>query len=148
MGILIFLVGFMMCGFIVYSILMYTIWKIARGESIGEWTISRKKTFEPYYYRSYTSYTRPNYTPRYDNVINPTPNPVYLSSEADGICDIFEEFLTKYDIKIPCEDAGEEKEREEGGNAAIYGMAYGDLQEEVEQYLRSMAESMDRRGWK
>lgn len=144
MGILIFLVGFMLCGFIVYSLIMYTIWKIARDESIGEWTISRKKTFEPYCYRSYNSYTRP----RYDNVINPAPKPVYISSEADGICDIFEEFLTKYNIKIPCEDAVEEKEREEGGNAAIYGMAYGDLQEEVEVYLRSMAESIDRRGWK
>lgn len=143
MGLLIFLVGFMLCGFIVYSFITYTIWKVVRGESIGEWTISRGKKYEPYYYR-YTSYMRP----RYDNVINPTPNPVYLSSEADGICDIFEEFLNKYNIKIPCEDAGEEKEREAGGNAAIYGMVYGDLQEEVEVYLRSMAESIDRRGWK
>lgn len=146
MGLLIFLVGFMLCGFIVYSVLMHTIWKIVRGEDIGEWTISRGKKYEPYYYR-YTSYTRPNYTPRYDNVINPTPNPVYLSSEADGICDIFGEFLTKYNIKIPC-DPDEEIEREEGGNAAIYGMAYADLQEDVEQYLRSMAGSIDRRGWK
>lgn len=143
MGLLIFLVGFMLCGFIVYSVLMYTIWKVAKGESFGGWTISCKKKCEPYYY---SSYTRPNYLkkPYMDYCVNP----VYLSSEADGICDIFEEFLTKYDIKIPCEDAGEEKEREEGGNAAIYGMAYGDLQEEVEQYLRNMVNSINERGWK
>ena len=141
MGLLIFLVGFMLCGFIVYSLIMYTVCKVIKDESIGEWRIHRIKTYEPYY-----RYTTTNYSPK--PYVNYCVNPVYLSSEADGICDIFEEFLNKYDIKIPCEDAGEEKEREEDGNAAIYGMAYGDLQEEVEQYLRSMAESMDRRGWK
>ena len=144
MGLLIFLVGFMLCGFIVYSLIIYAIWKVAKGENIGEWIIRRKKAYEPYY----RSYTMPKYfeKPYINYCVN--VNPVYLSSEADGICDIFEEFLTKYDIKIPCEDAGEEKEREEGGNAAIYGMAYGDLQEEVEQYLRSMVNSINERGWK
>ena len=142
MGLLIFLVGFMLCGFIVYSLFTYGIWKIVRGEDIGEWTISRGKKYEPHYH----SFTMTNYSAK--PYINYCVNPVYLSSEADGICDIFEEFLNKYNIKIPCEDAGEEKEREEGGNATIYGMAYGDLQEEVEHYLRSMVASIDKRGWK
>ena len=152
MGIIIFLVGFMLCGFIMYGVFTHVVWKALREEDIHGITLKFDKSI-----RTPHSYTE-NYIPvkpiTYRNIfknrndINTDKPPVYITSEADGIVDIFEEFLDRYDIKIPSADAEEEKERsEEENSAAIYGMAYGDLQDDIEMYLRKMVENINERGY-
>lgn len=157
MGVLMFLFGFMVCGFIFYGIFTYVVWKTLRNEDICgikidfTWPKESKGSYaknRSYDYRlPYGSYYVPKYHEFDKSKILDPKNPVYIDSEADGILDIFEAFLSEFGIKIPCEDNGEEIERAENGNTAIYGMAYCDLQNDVEEYLRKIVENISERGW-
>lgn len=51
-----------------------------------------------------------------------------------NICDIVSDFLYDKGIWIPCDDAEEEKERNE--DVALYGTEFFDLVDEIETYLR------------
>ena len=152
MGVLIFLLGFMLCGFIAYGIFTYAVWKALRSEDIKGIKIDFERPRKSYEYipakiPPYYTYYTPKYHEFDKSKTWESKNPVFISSEADGVLDIFEEFLDKYEIKIPCDDDVEEQDRLNGGNAAIYGIAYGDLQSDVEEYLRSMVENISERGW-
>ena len=150
MGVLIFLLGFMLCGFIAYGIFTYEVYKFMKGEDICGVKIefTRPKTYEyipakiPPYYTYYT----PKYHEFDKSKTWESKNPVFISTEADGILDIFEEFLDKYEIKVPC-DKDEEQDRINGGNPALYGTAYYDLSSDIEEYLRTMVENISERGW-
>ena len=152
MGVFIFLLGFMLCGFIAYGIFTYAVYKFMKEEDICGVKIDftrPKKSYE--YIPAKIPPTYSYYTPQYHTFDKSktweSKNPVFISTEADGILDIFEEFLDGYNIKIPCDDAVEEQDRIAGGNAAIYGIAYGNLQSDVEEYLRAMVENISERGW-
>ena len=55
---------------------------------------------------------------------------------ATEIVALFEGFLDKKGIEIPCEDAVEQKDRYDGNNAAkLYGMEYFNLVSEVQSLL-------------
>ena len=151
MGVLIFLLGFMLCGFIAYGIFTYVVYKFMRGEDICGVKIDftrPKKSYE--YIPAKIPPTYSYYTPKYHEFDKSktweSKNPVFISSEADGILDIFEEFLDKYEIKVPC-DKDEEQDRINGGNPALYGTAYYDLSSDVETYLRDMVNAINERGW-
>ena len=62
-------------------------------------------------------------------------NTIYTHDMAMDILEIFENMLDRFDISIPSEDPGEQKEREENGGARIYGTEYSDLHDEVESLL-------------
>ena len=150
MGVIIFLVGFMLCGFIMYGVFTHVTWKALREEDIKGVKIEftgHKKSYEyvpakiPPYYTYYTEYHEFDKSKTWES-----KNPVFISSEADGILDIFEEFLDKYEIKVPC-DKDDEQDRINGGNPALYGTAYYDLSSDVETYLRDMVNSINERGW-
>lgn len=152
MGVLIFLLGFMLCGFIAYGLFTYVVYKAIKNESVNgvkiEFTWPRKSyEYIPAKIPPRYSYYTPKYHEFDKSKTWESKNPVFISSEADGILDIFEEFLDGYNIKIPCDDAVEEQDRIAGGNAAIYGIAYGNLQSDVEEYLRTMVENINERGW-
>lgn len=55
---------------------------------------------------------------------------------ATDIVDLFDKFLAKKDIKVPCSDSDEEAERQIYGNYdCLYGMEYWNLVDQVEQLL-------------
>ena len=55
---------------------------------------------------------------------------------AADIVDLFDEFLAKKNIEVPCSDPDEEAERHNDGNCAcLYGMEYWGLVDLVEQIL-------------
>lgn len=147
MGVLIFLLGFMLCGFIAYGIFTYAVYKFMKGEDICGVEIEFTR---PRYIPAKIPPTYSYYTPTYHKFDKSktleSKNPVFISTEADGILDIFEEFLDKYEIKVPC-DKDEEQDRINGGNPALYGTAYYDLSSDVETYLRDMVNAINERGW-
>ena len=63
---------------------------------------------------------------------------IYTRNIAAEILDMFDDVLTAHGIKVPSE---EDDQRGEGNDAAIYGMVYWKLLDDVE---RIVAESADR----
>lgn len=59
------------------------------------------------------------------------------------IIEIFEDFLEKYDVRIPASDAEmlEDYDSTEENSARIYGMVCGDLENDLLNYFESLKES-------
>lgn len=129
MGILLFIVGFMLCGFILYSIFVFAVWRILCSEDICGFDVKLKRkgiiydarqrpVYTPYNYQTYRHY---GYS---DHAI------------AVSAVDTFDDFLREKGIKIPCKDENEEAERTEDNDAALYGTEYSELVDEVEALLK------------
>ena len=128
MGSLLFLFGFMMCGFILYSIFVLAVWRILCSEDICGFEVKLKRKGIIYDARSRPVYTPYNYQ---------TYGHYGYSNHAIAVSavDAFDDFLREKDIKVPCEDENEEAERTEDNDAAIYGTEYSNLVDKIEQRL-------------
>lgn len=134
MGILLFIVGFMLCGFILYSIFVFAVWKVLRNEEICGFDVVLRHKKRTFYGDLYNA--RPAYRPYY------TYTPPYkehaYSDRAIAISAVeaFDDFLREKGIKIPCADETEEAERTEDNDAALYGSEYSELVDEIEALLK------------
>ena len=63
---------------------------------------------------------------------------IYTHNYAAEILDLFDDILNRHGIKVPSE---EDDERGEDNDAALYGMVYGNLLEDVENILIGLARS-------
>lgn len=60
-------------------------------------------------------------------------NPVQTHKLCANIMEIFDDFLNQHNIRIPCKDKYEEKEREPDNIAALYGTEYNTLFDRIEE---------------
>jgi len=68
---------------------------------------------------------------------------IYTHNLATDIVDIFEEFLQRKGIEIPCEFESEEAERHDCDNdAKLYGSEYSELLEDTEGYLMELFDEL------
>ena len=65
---------------------------------------------------------------------------VKLRPYAFDICELFEDILDKHNITIPDED---DDQREPDNCARLYGMTYGNLEDEVVNVLCKFASEID-----
>ena len=129
MNILLFIVGFMLCGFILYSIFVFAVWRIICSEDICGFDVKLKRKGIIYDARSRPVYTPYNYqTYRYSGYSD--------HAVAVSVVDTFDDFLREKGIKIPCKDENEEAERTEDNDAALYGTEYSELVDEIENLLK------------
>lgn len=66
-------------------------------------------------------------------------NKIYTHDEAARILDMFEEVLSRYDIRVP---SPEDDEREEDNMVGLYGTVYSELLDDIEFRLCHIIEEI------
>lgn len=66
---------------------------------------------------------------------------IYTHDEAARIIDMFEEILSRYDIKVP---SPEDDDRDPEDDIGLYGSVYSDLLDDVEWRLKAIIEVAQR----
>jgi len=130
MGVLLFLFGFMLCGFILYSIFVFLALKVVRDKGIRGFHIVPWRSYGAMYdqHPAWERFKGYRYSP-------PSDSRAGMHKQAIDIIEIFDDFLREKGIKVPCEDENEEAERTEDNDAALYGTEYSNLVDKIENVI-------------
>lgn len=124
MGMIYFIVGFMVCGFIAYGIATNLIYKALKGENICGFFV--RPIREHHTYSSYWPYT---YTPPRHYIPEKTLGE--KRQLAEEIVELFEDFIEHKKDELTASPESWEGDRE----AYIYSEDYADLVDQVQELL-------------